>query len=256
MPPWIWDSCRRARDVKWFTAKSNTGYPMPSLFLGLDSSQAKCLYKVLTDWKAPAVGETITKQDYTLFAANRFLDSEGSFMSQLTAAQSQSLSPVIPPTLQSEPGPGQPLGRSSIADLISVQSTVGFPLRSFPSSIQECHPKVPYLFPDPPICLCSQRTWSAVPGILYPSEEGCLLVCPTCFRVLANCARHWNVEGIQWTAFSFKWPSPSLLLHNSDPTRRQKKPSLCRCQDRRSVLSPHHSEGPTADKGLIAGPLL
>ena len=64
---------------------------MPSLFLGLDSSQAKCLYKVLTNRKAPAVGETTTKQDYTLFVANRFLDSEGSFMSQLTAAQSQSL---------------------------------------------------------------------------------------------------------------------------------------------------------------------
>ena len=37
------------------------------------------------------MGETTTKQDYTLFVANRFLDSEGSFMSQLTAAQSQSL---------------------------------------------------------------------------------------------------------------------------------------------------------------------
>ena len=115
------------------------------------------------------MGETITKQDYTLFAANRFLDSEGSFTSQLTAAQSQSLSPVIPPTLQSEPGPSQPLGRSSIADLISVQSTVGFPLRSFPSSIQECHPKVPYLFPDPPPFV------SAVNALDQPCQESFIL---------------------------------------------------------------------------------
>lgn len=40
---------QEGREVKWLTAKSNTGYPVPSLFLGLDSSQAKCLYKVLTD---------------------------------------------------------------------------------------------------------------------------------------------------------------------------------------------------------------
>ena len=162
---------------------------------------------------------------------------------------------MIPPTLQSEPGPSQPLGRPSIADLISAKSTVVLPLRSFLSSIQECHPKVPYLFPDPPICLCSQRTW------LSRARK------PLSFRVtLLACLSN---------LFSESWlivPDTGMLkeyneglFHSNGPVHHCFFTILTQAGGRKSrasvavrtdaqILSPHHSEGPTADKGLITWP--
>lgn len=134
------------------------------------------------------MGETTTRRIPSLSAANRFPDSKGSFISphlQLPKGKSHSLSSIIPPTLQNSPAAASLSGR--LARQISSTSKTLFACCSILSShpARNVIPKSPSSSQTLPLCLCkSAHLTPRCQRSLYPSEEDCLLVCPTCFLSL------------------------------------------------------------------------